>query len=166
MDDNTVGTLRQINISEGGVPKLPIERAVVEVLGVVGDRHRSSEHGGPDRAVCLFSSDLVEQLRAEGHPIESGSTGENFTVAGLEWSSIVPSVRIRVGQDVVLEVTSYTTPCQNIADSFQERKIARISQKVNPGESRVYARVLETGVVQTGDTVSVANETPVESAAS
>ncbi len=79
-----MGSLHQISVSDGGVPNRPVPEAKITVDGVSGDRQRSPKiHGGRDRAVCLFSLEVIEALRAEGHPIEPGCTGENVTLAGL-----------------------------------------------------------------------------------
>lgn len=148
--------LYQINVSDGGVPKRPVLEAVIATTGVEGDRQRNLKvHGGPDRAVCLFSFELLERLQGEGHPIDAGSSGENLTLAGLEWEQIQPGVRVSIGPDVQLEVTSYTVPCSHNAQWFQEGDYHRISQKKNPGWSRVYAKVLREGVVRPGDAVIV-----------
>jgi MOSC domain-containing protein YiiM len=150
------GRLARINISHGGVPKWAIETAEVGALGVAGDRQRDLRlHGGPDRAVCLWSLDLIEELQREGHPVEPGSTGENLTIAGLPWAQLVPGVRLRVGAQLLLEVTDYATPCRTIWTSFRLRRYGRIGQKKHPGQSRLYARVLQGGRIATGDEVSV-----------
>ena len=125
-------------------------------LGLDGDLNNDTKnHGGPNRAVCLYSLELIDQLRAERHPAYPGSMGENLTVTGLDWSRVQSGTRLRVGEEALLEVTGYTTPCSNIAGSFSDRRIARVSQKTHPGQSRVYARVLEPGQVRPGDEVSV-----------
>ncbi|HEU0080102.1 MAG TPA: MOSC domain-containing protein [Longimicrobiaceae bacterium] len=146
--------VHQLSVSDGGVPKLPVPEAEVTPLGLVGDRQRNRLfHGGPKRAVCLFALEEIERLRAEGHPIAPGTTGENVTVAGLPWERVRPGARLALGDEVVLEVTSYTAPCKNIVPSFRDGDFTRISQKLHPGESRVYARVLRPGLVRTGDPV-------------
>lgn len=152
----TVGRVFQINLSDGGVPKLPVPEARVTKNGVVGDRQKHTAfHGGPERAVSLFSLDVIERLRSEGHPIEPGSTGENVTVAGLDWSLLAPGSRLAVGPEVVLEITGYAAPCGSIRASFAGGRFKRISQKVNPGESRLYTRVLGEGRITAGDAVRV-----------
>jgi MOSC domain-containing protein YiiM len=125
-------------------------------LGLEGDRQRDTRfHGGPDRAVSLFSLEQIQALKAEGHPIENGSIGENFTLGGLDWARFVPGARVTVGP-VVLELTKYASPCQNIAGSFAEGDISRVAQKLHPGWSRLYSRVIQEGVARIGDSVSVA----------
>jgi MOSC domain-containing protein YiiM len=147
--------LVSINVSDGGVPKLPRQSAVVRTSGLEGDRQRDLRyHGGPDRAVCLYSHDLIDALRAEGHPITAGSIGENLTVRGFDWSGMGAGLRISVGP-VLLEVTTPASPCRNIAGSFRGGHSGWVSQKANPGWSRWYARVLTEGVVRVGDHVSI-----------
>jgi MOSC domain-containing protein YiiM len=150
----TAGRLVSINISRGGVPKTAVFEALTTVGGVDGDRHRYPNHGGLDRAVVLYSLDVIESLQREGHPIAVGTTGENLTLAGLDWPSIAPGSEVRIGA-VRLQITSYTTPCGSIARSFVGGDIARIAQKQHPGWSRVCARVVTEGIVRTDDAVSV-----------
>ncbi len=150
------GHIFQISTSRGGVPKRAVYRAQVETLGVAGDQHRDTvHHGGPDRAVCLYSLEKILALQAEGNSIFPGSVGENITLAGVDWESIVPGKRIRLGEQVLLEVTQYTTPCNNITGSFADGDSDRILEKIHTGWSRVYARVLQPGEVRIGDKASV-----------
>jgi MOSC domain-containing protein YiiM len=145
-----------LNVSNGGVPKLPVGEVRVTVAGLHGDWQRNRKyHGGPDRAVCLFAAERIEALAAEGHPIGPGTTGENVTVAGLDWERVVPGARLRLGAEVVLEVTGYAAPCRTIRGSFADRRSGRISEKAHPGWSRVYARVESEGVVCPGDPVEM-----------
>lgn len=150
------GIISQLSISPGGVPKLAIAEARVSTLGLEGDGHAHPDiHGGPERAVCLYSLDLIEALVAEGHPIGPGTTGENVTVQGIDWPLIVPGARLRLGDAVELEITRYTTPCTNIRASFAGGDSNRIHHNLHPGWSRAYARVLAPGHLRTGDSVSV-----------
>lgn len=149
-----MGTLVAINISRGGVPKRPLDVCSVSQKGLEGDRQRDLRyHGGPDRAVCLFSEDLIAALQGEGHPISAGTIGENFTLKGIAWAEMIPGAKLDVGE-VCLELTDYAAPCNNIAGSFQRRYIGRVSQQANPGWSRLYARVLKEGTVRVGDPVA------------
>ena len=85
------GTVASINISGGGVPKRRVTGAKVFLLGLEGDDQDDKvHHGGPERAVCIFSLEKVRALQAEGHPIQPGSAGENLTVEGLAWETVMP----------------------------------------------------------------------------
>lgn len=157
------GRVTQISRSMGGVPKRAVPQVQISAAGLEGDwQEDRKHHGGPDRAVCLFSADLIEALRQEGHPISAGSTGENVTLGGLDWASLVPGARLRFAQGLCLEVTDYATPCKTIAGSFAGGRFVRIGQKVHPGWSRLYARVLAPGPLAQGDAVTVEPAAGVE----
>jgi MOSC domain-containing protein YiiM len=147
----------QVNVNpRGGVPKQGVPSAEITSTGVVGDKQRDRRyHGGPTRAVSLYSYEHILALQAEGHPIAPGSTGENLTIGGLDWPTIEVGDRLRIGEQVQLEITGYAVPCSNLIESFAGGTITRISQKVYPGWSRLYARVLGAGVVHQGDAVAL-----------
>ncbi|MGH8951818.1 MAG: MOSC domain-containing protein [Acidimicrobiia bacterium] len=148
--------LHQINVSQGGVPKLPVDNALIDEGGVVGDRQADRvHHGRPEQALCLYSLEVIEELRREGHPIAPGSAGENLTLAGLDWAALGPDARLRIGSGVEIEVTWFTTPCDKNAGWFLDGKFSRMSNSLHPGSSRLYARVLRGGSVKTGDEVEL-----------
>ena len=145
-----------ININEnGGVPKYPVEKAFVAKNKINGDKQKDTiHHGGVERAVCLFSLDLIHELKKEGHPIYPGSTGENITIEGLDWESLQSGVKLKFGK-VEIQITGPTTPCKTIAKSFKKARFVRISEKLYPGWSRWYAKVLTEGFVTCNDKVLV-----------
>jgi MOSC domain-containing protein YiiM len=148
------GIVHSINVSDGGVPKLARASAEISVGGVEGDRQRDLRyHGGPERAVSLYSLELIRALQEEGHPIVEGSIGENLTLAGVVWERMRTGVRLHVA-GVILELTKHAAPCKTIAGSFQRGEFERVSEKVHPGWSRLYARVIREGRVAVGDRVS------------
>ena len=148
--------IAQISRSGGGVPKRAIASVRVTALGLDGDVQRNRKlHGGPERALCLFSLERIQALQAEGHPIQPGSIGENLTLEGLDWSRVAPGTSLRLGAEVVIQITAYTAPCANISGSFRDRDYARVSQRLHPGDSRVYARVLCEGELATGDPAQI-----------
>jgi MOSC domain-containing protein YiiM len=153
------GRIFQLNVSDGGVPKLAVREAVLTPEGLAGDRQRDLRyHGGPERALCLFALERLLELQAEGHPIFPGSVGENLTVVGLDWARLAPGARLALGGEAQVEISSYTSPCKNIAASFAGGDFKRISQKVHPGHSRLYARVLRPGPVAVGQKVTLLSE--------
>ncbi|MDT8305034.1 MAG: MOSC domain-containing protein [Anaerolineae bacterium] len=146
----------QINISQGGVPKRAIASGQVTAEGLAGDWQNDRRyHGGPDRALCLFSLEQILALQAAGHPIYPGATGENLTIAGLDWETVRTGARLRLGPEVEIEVTGFASPCRTIAGAFREGAFAEISEKKFPGRSRLYARVLRAGSIRAGDMVQM-----------
>jgi MOSC domain-containing protein YiiM len=146
----TVGSVAQLNVSSGGLPKLPVSRADVSWRGVEGDRQATRvHHGRPWQALCLWSTEVIDQFRAEGHPIAPGLAGENITLTGLPWSEMRPGVRLRIGS-VLCEVSLYALPCFQNKAWFLDGDFELMHHERGP-VSRVYATVLEPGVVATGD---------------
>ncbi|HEY0406579.1 MAG TPA: MOSC domain-containing protein [Pyrinomonadaceae bacterium] len=156
--DETTGAayIFQLNCSTGGVPKRAVEEALLTPVGLSGDyQAKRLIHGGPERALCLYAVELIRQLQAEGHPIAPGSVGENLTVAGLDWPTLEPGTRLALGDEVLIEISSYTSPCKTIAASFTGGSFKRISHKLHPGWSRLYARVLRAGRIRAGQSIQI-----------
>ena len=149
------GVVVQLNRSDGGVPKRPVDRLEVDWSGAVGDRQADRRHHGrPFQALCLWSADVIAALQAEGHPIDRGSAGENVTVAGVDWAALRPGTIVRVGE-VVAEISSHATPCSKNRAWFSDGDWNRIDHDRHPGWSRLYAWVLERGTIAPGDVVVV-----------
>jgi len=143
LENHLTGAVVSINVSGGGVPKSRVSGAQVSRLGLVGDAQDDKKHhGGPERAVCLYSLERIRALQAEGHPIDIGTV-------------VVPGTQLQVGNQVMLEVASFTNPCKTIKGSFIDGEFIRIAQRLHPGWSRVYARVVSEGQINSGDPVRV-----------
>ncbi len=150
------GRIFQLNASSGGVPKTSVQEARLTPTGLDSDRHAHTRfHGGVERALCLYAIELIRELQGEGHPISPGSTGENVTVENLDWSGLKLGDKLALGDEVIIEISSYTVPCKQIAASFLNRDFNRISQKTHAGWARLYARVLQTGVLRVDQEVRV-----------
>jgi MOSC domain-containing protein YiiM len=148
------GRIVQVSVSPGGVPKRAVPVGRLGPLGLEGDGHRvRAHHGGPDRALCLFSLEQLGALQAEGHPVAPGALGENVTLAGLDWAEVQPGDCFRLGPAALIQVTRFTSPCAGIRGAFLDGDSARVSQTRHPGWSRVYARVLAGGEIRPGDPV-------------
>ena len=147
------GRVTGLQRSAGGVPKLPVARATVGADGMEGDRQADRRHhGGRDRALCLYSQERLDGLAAEGHPARRGTLGENVTISGLDWDLVQPGARLRIG-GIEAQVTGFAAPCKSIAYGFIDRRFVRVGEALNPGWSRVYARVLAGGDIADGDPV-------------
>jgi MOSC domain-containing protein YiiM len=141
----------QLSRSKGGVPKLAVREARVGTLGLDGDGHAHPKiHGGPERALCLYSLEVIAALQAQGHPIFPGATGENVTITGYPWATLAAGSRLALGPEVIVELTRIATPCKQILDAFSDRSSKRLA---DPALGRWYARVLRDGVLRVGQTV-------------
>ena len=155
------GQIASINVSHpGGVPKRPIDRTTITTRGLVGDGQRTKEpvHGGPEKAVCLFGVEQIRRVNADGHHLYPGAIGENLTVSGLDLGGLASGDRLRIGDPAsgpIIQLSDPAAPCKNIAGSFEDWRIARVSHKVRPEDSRWYARVLREGPVVSGDPIEL-----------
>lgn len=150
------GRIHAINISDGGVPKLPVLRADVGPRGIIGDRQEDTKHHGrPEQALCIWSLEVIEALQAEGHPIAPGFAGDNITIEGIEWTEVVEGRTLRLGAEVVAPVTWEATPCKKNAQWFLERNHRRMDGDLHPGWSRMYTSVTVGGPIAVGDAVTL-----------
>lgn len=141
---NEPARILQINISPaGGVPKTPIAQAEVNSLGIVGDAHRFRLHGGPQKALLLLASEVIDTLCAEGWPLFYGALGENLTTRGLDHREWKSGQRFRAGE-ILLELTTPREPCKTL-NPYGRGIQKRLLQK--PGESGFYAAVLAGGTL-------------------
>ncbi len=161
------GRVVHVNVSPGGVPKLPVDEARVGRLGLAGDAHNHDDgHGGPHRAVCLFALEAIERVRADDHTsLGPGSAGENLTTEGIELALLPVGARLAIGDRVILEISGPANPCDVIKGTFSGGKSGRISILLHPADSRMYARVLADGVVRPGDAIRVLPAFPGSDAA-
>ena len=148
------GAVAQLNISGGGLPKQPVPTLEVGWRGAVGDRQATRvHHGRPWQALCLWSSEVVADLHAKGHPIAPGLAGENITVSGLVWADVRAGVRLQVG-GVLCEISAYALPCFQNKAWFAGADFETMHHSRGP-VSRVYATVLQPGTITVGDTVTL-----------
>ena len=139
--------LAQLNVSRGGVPKLPVDSARVSRDGVDGDAQKNLKyHGGPNRAVCLFSTELYDRLRGLGIDLFPGAVGENFTTTGIDLQRLGKGDRLKVGQ-CTIEITGVRVPCRSL------KKWDEDLPELIVGFSGWVARVVEEGLVRPGDLV-------------
>lgn len=144
------GKIDALHVSDGGVPKSPRDMLDITWTGARGDRQNSRRHhGAPYQALCLWSTEVIDALRADGHPVTAGAAGENLTVSGLDWQQVRPGVRLRLGT-ALCEVSSFAVPCKQLVPCFADGRFDRISAD-RGAVSRVYAFVLEPGVANVGD---------------
>ena len=148
--------VHSINIStQGGVPKLPIDKAEIKFEGVEGDFNKfrtEKKNSIGTRAVTLFSLEQIEKLKSEGHSIDVGTTGENITIEGVDWPSLEVGARMMIGE-AMIELSEPTAPCSKIGKSFIGGTFSRIDHELELGWSRWSASVIEEGQVEIGSQV-------------
>jgi MOSC domain-containing protein YiiM len=160
------GSIVQINVSPGGVPKLPIPQAEVTPQGIRGDSWAHPQiHGGPNQALLLITSEGIDELIAQGYPIFAGALGENLTTLGLDRRQMRLGQRFRAG-GAVFEITKMRSPCATldvygpaIKQAVYDAKVkARDASSPLWGLAGFYARVLQGGVIRAKDIISLVDQ--------
>lgn len=160
------GSVIQINISPGGIPKRPIREAMVTTDGIRGDRWAHPDiHGGPKQALLLITSEGIEELIAQGYPLFHGALGENLTVRGLDRRQMRAGQRFRTGE-VFLELTKPRGPCATLDIYGPAIQGAIYDPQVKAGDpstprwglSGFYARVLKAGAIRQDDIITLVDQ--------
>jgi MOSC domain-containing protein YiiM len=160
------GSIIQINISPGGIPKRPIPEATITAEGILGDRWAHPDiHGGPNQALLLITSEGIEELIAQGYPLFPGALGENLTIAGLDRRQMRVGQRYRAG-GIFLELTKLRAPCTSLDVYGPAINKAIYDAEVNAGDpltprwglSGFYARVLQAGKLRPGDIIKLVDQ--------
>ena len=135
--------VRAVCLGPGGIPKFPVDEAFVGELGLEGDAHRYRMHGGPRRAVLLFSVEDYARLAADGVVARMpGAYGENLLTEGLELAALAPGERLAVGGELVLEVDAVRVPCKTLRaidprfPALMVGRSGRLCAVVRPGRVR------------------------------
>ncbi|MBI2681301.1 MAG: MOSC domain-containing protein [Candidatus Solibacter usitatus] len=160
------GSVLQINISRGGVPKRPVAESLATPFGLEGDICGHPEiHGGPRQAVLLIASEAVAELIARGYPLFFGALGENFTTRGLDRRLLRAGQRFRIG-GAVIELTKVRAPCStlDVYGTTLGREIYDQAVKAGDfasprwGMSGFYAAVIQAGPVKVDDPITLESE--------
>jgi MOSC domain-containing protein YiiM len=160
------GSVVQIGISRGGIPKRAITESVVTPLGLEGDVCAHPQiHGGPLQAVLLVTAEAVEELIARGYPLFFGALGENFTTRGLDRRALRAGQQYRVG-GAVIELTKPRAPCTTLdvygttlqREIYDPRVKAGDTTSVRWGMSGFYASIVQPGPVTVGDAIDLQSE--------
>jgi MOSC domain-containing protein YiiM len=158
-----VGTIVQVSISKGGLPKRAIAEGFITPLGIEGDVQAHPQfHGGPKQAILIIASEMVEELIARGYPLFYGAMGENLTTQGLTFRDIRMGDQIQAG-GALLEVTKPRGPCTQLdvyGETLKSEVYDRKAKERDPssprwGMSGFYASVVEPGPVRAGDVIQV-----------
>ncbi|WP_442509035.1 MOSC domain-containing protein [Novipirellula sp. SH528] len=106
-------------------------------------------HGGPHKAVCVYSADHYPDWRTtlQIPELTWGDFGENFTIADLAEADVCIGDVWAIGEATV-EVSQPRQPCWKLARRWDIKTLALQVQQT--GRTGWYFRVLVEGIVQQG----------------
>jgi MOSC domain-containing protein YiiM len=134
--------------------KEPVQGPVwVDVPGIHGDaQHDRKHHGGPWRAVLMYSAGHYARWHAEWgrKNVGPGGFGENLTVQGVDEATVCLADRFEVGE-VLLEVTGPREPCSVLARRHGLRDLVKRVRETH--RHGWYLRVVRPGWIEAGQSV-------------
>lgn len=142
-------------IARHAVPRGPMEtidRATVTLEGGIGGDFRGAMKGQPyKRQVSLIeSADWNAAMVQVGHSLPWEQRRANLLVDGFDLPQ-TPGTRIRIGADVVLEITCETEPCERM-----EALATGLRAALTPDwRGGALTKVIAPGTIAVGDRIRI-----------
>ncbi len=134
-----------------GVQKKPVDVIHCEKgRGIREDAHAGDWH----RQVSLLAEESAASMRAKGVSIGPGDFAENILTRGIEVKSLPVGTRLRVGANVLLEVTQIGKECHHGCAIYQAA-----GDCVMPREG-IFCIVVAGGAIRAGDRIDVVSDSP------
>ena len=137
-----------------GIYKAPVTgRVQIRALNLDGDRQADLRvHGGPDKAVYVYSSEFYELWSRERPELDfgPGTFGENLTTEGLLDGDVSVGDRFRVGT-AELVVTQPRLPCFKLGIKMGRDEF--VLEFLERGLYGFYLTVVREGQVEAGDPI-------------
>ena len=118
---------------------------LIEDFGLQADAHAGTEI----RQVSLLATESIEKIRAKGLNVQYGDFAENLTTEGIDLPSLPIGAKLKIGADVLMEVTQIGKICHDRCHIF-----FTVGDCVMPREG-IFAKVLAGGQVKIGDSIEV-----------
>lgn len=142
---------------------------LIEGFGVEGDahagktvKHRHLVNRDPTkpnlRQVHLIHAELLDTLNVDGFSVDPGQLGENITTRGIDLLGLPTGTKLKIGVEVVVEVTGLRNPCFQI-DNFQKGMLKAVLDRDEEGnlirKAGVMGVVLIGGEIRPGDAITI-----------
>jgi molybdopterin adenylyltransferase len=136
-----------VNISDKKGEKkhnIGASRALID-QGLENDAHL----GMAIRQISLLAAESIEKIRQKGLNVNYGDFAENLTTEGIKLYTLPLGTKIKVGNDVLLEVTQIGKTCLAPCAIYHA-----VGDCVMPKEG-IFARVLSEGTINIGDEILI-----------
>jgi MOSC domain-containing protein YiiM len=129
-----------------GTRKTTVEKVkVIKDHGILGDAH-----AGPwERQVSFLAAEQIQEARARGLQVDFGDFAENVATEGVNWKALPLGTRVRLGQEVVVEITKIGKECHKKCAIYYQA-----GDCIMPREG-VFAKVIDGGTLHCGDAVEI-----------
>ncbi|MFB4164941.1 MOSC domain-containing protein [Alteribacillus sp. JSM 102045] len=148
----------------GKVMKTGIQKQSVEVLHAAehgcekDDVADKKNHGGTDRAVCIYPYDHYPKWESEFNTTLADATfGENITARNMTEDKVCVGDTYKIG-DAIIQVSQGRIPCDTI--SRRTNIPTLLSRVVETGYTGFLCRVLKEGTIRKTDTIQLVEQHP------
>ena len=133
-----------------GVSKNPVPSGEFRVgFGMVTDAHADCT---THRQVILLADESIDKMRKMGLTLNPGAFAENLTTRGIELVTIPIGTKVKVGKEVVLEISQIGKVCHTGCAISKQ-----VGTCVMPKEG-VFGKVLKGGTISPGDAIKVVDK--------
>ncbi len=141
------GRIKAISVSkEKGTRKINVPKAELKAgFGVVGDAHAGNWH----RQVSLLAVESIDKMVANGAEVSPGDFAENITTEGIELLELYVGSKLKLGENVELEITQFGKKCHSRCEIFEQ-----VGDCIMPREG-IFAKVITPGQINVGDVIEV-----------
>lgn len=169
--NQTTGTVVAVCAApEHGFSKTALDSVqLLAGIGVEGDAHagQTVKHEvrlstDPEslnlRQVHLLGAELLDELNTAGFELAPGMIGENILTRGLDLGALPLGTRLRLGTDVVVELTGLRDPCgklDRLRPGLREAVLGEDGDGSLLHKAGVMSIVLEGGELRAGEAIAV-----------
>lgn len=118
---------------------------VLKDHGIENDAHAGNWH----RQISFLSAESIMAAKKQGLKVDFGDFAENFATLGIDWKEVPVGTRVKIGDDVVAEITQIGKECHNRCAIYYQA-----GDCIMPREG-VFAKIIEGGTVSEGDRVFI-----------
>ncbi len=128
-----------------GIVKRAQEKVVLKTQwGMENDAHAGDWH----RQVSLLAGESIDNVKKVLPTLKDGAFAENIITRGLDLTALKIGDRLRVGEEVILEITQIGKECHNQGCAIKKAT----GDCIMPREG-LFARVIQGGEAKPGDTI-------------
>ncbi|MBI5417143.1 MOSC domain-containing protein [Candidatus Poribacteria bacterium] len=141
------GKVVKVNISKtkGTTKKsVPIIN-VIKNVGIENDAHANFGH----RQVSLLAIESIDKMNSTEKKFKPGDFAENITTVGLDLNKFKIGTKIKIGKEVVLELTQIGKECHTKCEIFNQ-----VGNCIMPTEG-IFTKAIAGGIVKENDLIEV-----------
>jgi len=141
------GRIKAISVSkEKGTKKVNVPEAELRAdFGIIGDAHSGNWH----RQVSLLGAESINKMVEKGAQVGPGDFAENITTEGLNLHELPVGSKLKLGENVELEITQFGKKCHSRCEIFEQ-----VGNCIMPREG-VFAKVTKAGAISVGGVIEV-----------